>query len=68
MCGVRDELELLRVRDRLEKSQVKFCAFTEPDRGGELTSLVTGPVYGEQRRAFRRYQCLGVGSECALAG
>jgi hypothetical protein len=45
--------------ERLHRLGISHQPFHEPDRGNELTALATGPIFGPQRRLFRRYRCLG---------
>jgi hypothetical protein len=58
VCGVRDERSLWQSLDRLRRLGVRFHAFCEPDLGGQLTALATEPVFGDQRRLFRRFPLL----------
>ena len=58
LCKASSEEELLRIAVRLEGEGVRHFLFSEPDIDNQPTALVTEPVYGEQRRAFRRYKCL----------
>ena len=58
LCAVKSETRLWLVFKRLERLGIALRPFREPDRGGELTALATGPVRGDQRHLFRQYQCL----------
>ena len=57
-CGVPDEVALLHLLDTLLNHSLMVRAFREPDRNNELTALATAPVYGAQRRLFRRLPLL----------
>ena len=57
-CDVRDEQRLQSVIRKLQKNNIKFVAFHEPDRDNELTAICTEPVTGEARRVFRDYQLI----------
>lgn len=59
VCGVPGESDLYRCIERFRRLGVEHRPFREPDRGGELTALATGPIFGSRRRIFRRYRCLG---------
>ena len=41
--SVENKEELLKLISKLEKSQIKFSAFIEPDMGGEITSICLEP-------------------------
>lgn len=62
MCGVDNESELMKAASRCVDQGVELALFYEPDpieEGGPAmghTALCTQPVYGHQRRIFRRYQ------------
>lgn len=58
LCGVRSELQLRKVLRHLERIEVAFRTFFEPDLEGQLTAVATEVVRGELRDSFRRYQCL----------
>ena len=58
LCEVRDEQRLSSVIKKLQKNNIKFVAFHEPDRDNELTAVCTEPVTGEARRVFRDYQLI----------
>ncbi len=57
--GVKSEDELMKVGNRLNHANIKNFPFIEPDRNDEMTAIVTEPVFGQDRRFFRRYRCLG---------
>lgn len=58
LCEVRNEQRLQSVIRKLEKHNIKFVTFHEPDRDNELTAICTEPVSGEARRIFRDYQLI----------
>lgn len=41
--SVENQYELLNLIQKLEKLQIKFSAFIEPDMGGEITSICIEP-------------------------
>ena len=61
MCSVGDESELMKAATRCIEQGVELALFYEPDpvqEGGAPmghTAFCTEPVYGEQRKIFRRY-------------
>lgn len=58
LCKASSEDELLKISRRLDAEGVRHYLFSEPDIGDQNTALITEPVYGDKRRAFRRYQCV----------
>lgn len=58
VCGIRDERQLHRALRKVEQAGIKCCPFYEPDRGNELTSFATEPVFSDRRHIFKRYNCL----------
>jgi hypothetical protein len=59
VCGVANERELYQCMERLRRLGIAHRPFHEPDRDHQLTALATGPIFGQYRRLFRRYRCLG---------
>lgn len=51
-----NELELFMLK--LEREGIKYCSFYEPDIGNVLTSIATEPVYGTQRKVFKKLKML----------
>lgn len=58
LCGIKSEQSLWTVLRRLESLGIAYKPFRDSDLDDQLTAIATGPVRGEQRRHFRRYQCL----------
>lgn len=58
ILGVKDEKCLQKALDRLQKTEIRYRAFREPDIGNQLTAIASEPVSGEARRHFRQYQLL----------
>ncbi len=58
LCGVKGEIQLQAAADRLDQAGIKYRAFIEPDIGDQWTALATESVSGEDRRHFKRYNCL----------
>ena len=59
LCGVKTEQSLWNARNYLSNAGIKFCDFTEPDIGDQLTAIATEPVAGDSvRRYFKKFQLL----------
>ena len=58
LCGVKSELQLFNALQRLQKAGIPHKPFFEADRDDELTAVAAGPVSGEDRQHFRRYNLL----------
>ena len=52
---VKNERKLKKLIDKLE---IEYKVFKEPDIGNEITALATRPLYGEERKIFERYMLL----------
>jgi len=52
---VKNEEQLRNVHERLRMCGVESVLFEEPDRGNEATALCSGPVEGDARKLFSRY-------------
>ena len=59
VLGVKGEQQLYNSAQKLDKAGVRYRVFIEPDRNNEATAIATEPIFGEQRRLFRNYRCLG---------
>jgi len=58
VCLLADEASLHAFAASLAGAGIGCALFAEPDRNHELTALCTEPVYGEQRRHFRKLPLL----------
>ena len=56
--GLVDERALWAALDRTRKSGFRPCVWHEPDMDDSLTAFAVGPVYGSDRKHFRRYPLL----------
>jgi len=59
VLGVKGEHQLYNSARKLDSAGIRYRIFTEPDRNDEATAIATEPIFGEQRRLFRNYRCLG---------
>jgi len=57
VLGARSEIDLACIAARLDRNQVRFRKFCEPDLGDQWTALATELVSGNRRALFKRYQC-----------
>jgi hypothetical protein len=55
LFGVHNEAKLNQVRQHLDAIGVRYRSFHEADLNHQLTSVATEPVYGPQRRHFKKY-------------
>jgi hypothetical protein len=58
ICSVKDEKELHKAVGRIRERGIQCREYREPDRGLQQTAVATEPVYGEQRKLFRKFQLL----------
>ena len=58
ICGVKSEDKLKNAISRLQDNNVFFKEFREPDIGHQLTAVATEPIYGDDRKIFRKYQLI----------
>ena len=58
VCSVSGEARLEKLIFDLEREEIKFEIFREPDLGNEITAVATEPVSGNDRRMFRRLPLL----------
>ena len=59
VLGVKGEQQLYNSARKLDNAGIRYRIFVEPDRDNEATAIATEPIFGEQRRLFRNYRCLG---------
>ena len=58
LCGVKSQTQLETVQKRLQEQNIRFVSFHEPDIDDQLTSIATEPIFGDDRKFFRKYQLL----------
>ena len=56
ILGIKNETKLHQIRSYLIENEVQHVHFYEPDIGHELTAIATQPIFGEQRKLFRKFQ------------
>lgn len=65
VCGVNSETHLEQAAYRLEKAGIRYRPFREADIDDQLTAIATEPIFGEDRRHFKKYNCLKMPAMCA---
>jgi hypothetical protein len=58
LCGAKDEKDLTKIAMYLERNNIEFEMFHEPDHNTGYSAIATTPLYGDQRRPMRRFQLL----------
>lgn len=58
ICGVENEEKLQRILEKLRAQGIICHPFYESDLGGSLTAFATDPIPEDQKRIFRRHQCI----------
>ena len=52
LCSVSNENELYRLCNKIQRSEIRFTFFEEPDIGNSLTAIATEPIFGRDRKIF----------------
>lgn len=52
---VKDEQQLLKIKDQLERNNIFNHIFHEPDIN-QHTSICTAPMYGDDRKFFKKFK------------
>jgi peptidyl-tRNA hydrolase len=58
ICKANNIAELLAEKAIIDKTGIRSTIFYEEDIGGLATALASEPVYGEQRKHFKRWRLL----------
>lgn len=58
ICGIKNEVQLEKAKQRLDSIGIDSIMFYEADRNDEPTAFATRLVYGDERKHFRKYQLL----------
>lgn len=53
--NVKNEAQLNKILKRLAADGIEHYPFYEPDRGNELTAIASGPMTGNNRKPFKKY-------------
>lgn len=66
ICGVKSEAQLVFTLDKIRAQGVRCFEWHEADLDNQLTSISTEPVFGDNRRIFRRFKLLNFQSEVSI--
>lgn len=58
LLGEKSEQRLRLILYQLRQRRIACAPFYEPDRDNELTAIATVPLRGDDRKFFKRFQCL----------
>ena len=52
ICGLPNESSINEFKSKLEKAEINYREFAEPDLNNSLTALATEAISGEKRKIF----------------
>jgi hypothetical protein len=55
LCSVENTFELEKISYVCQENDIKFVTFYEPDDQMGDTAICTEPIWGEKRKAFRKF-------------
>ena len=58
ICGVGDEMNLKKEASHLSLFGIKYKPFYEADIDNQLTAIATEPIYGKDRKHFKKFKLL----------
>jgi hypothetical protein len=58
ICGVKSESQLARSLDTIRDSGIQCLEWREADLNDSLTAIGTFPVFGDDRRIFKRFNLI----------
>ncbi len=59
LLGIKDEPNLYKIANKLDRAGIRYSKFIEPDFGDEFTALATEPIIDpEKRKVFKPYTLL----------
>lgn len=56
LLEAKDEQDLLKIKEKLEQKDIDLTCFHEPDFDTGYTCIAAGPIYGADRRLFKKYK------------
>jgi len=56
LLEAKDEDDLEKIASELEMKNINFTMFHEPDYDTGYTAIAAGPIYGNERKKFRKYR------------
>lgn len=56
LLEAKDENDLMQIASKLEMKNINFTMFHEPDYDTGYTAITAGPIYGTDRKHFKKYR------------
>ena len=56
LLQAKDENDLLKISEKLKMKDINFTIFNEPDYNTGYTAIAVGPIYGEDRKFFKKFK------------
>ena len=56
LLELKDENELEKAANKLERTDIPFTKFFEPDYSTGFTAIAAGPIYDEDRNFFKKFK------------
>lgn len=56
MLELKDEDDLEKAASKLEMTDIPFTKFFEPDYDTGFTAIAVGPIYGDERKIFKKFK------------
>lgn len=58
IVGIENEAKLRATLQKLADAGIECQAFLEPDIDNQMTAIASRPVFGDERKHFRRFRLL----------
>lgn len=58
LCQIKNEEEIYKLSSYLKEHDMAYHMFYEPDYNTGYTAICTEPIYGEQRKLFKKFKLL----------
>jgi hypothetical protein len=56
LLEAKDEEDLMKIAGKLEQKDINLTMFHEPDYDTGYTAIAAGPIYGEDRKHFKKFK------------
>jgi hypothetical protein len=56
LLEAKDEDDLLKISEKLQGKNLDFTMFHEPDHDTGYTAIAAGPIYGAERKLFKKFK------------